>query len=1229
MVFIRYVKICSTVFTKTEFKELMAQRILILDGAMGTEIQKHKLSEGDFRGSLYPEWHIELKGNNDLLTLTKPDLIKNIHQEFVDAGSDIIETNTFNSNKTSQSDYDLEDITYKLNYEGAKLAKEVASNAQNQVLVAGVIGPTNRTASLSPDVTDPAARNTSFDELKKDYKECLDGLIDGGSDIILIETIFDTLNAKAAIFAYLEKCEELEFDIPLMISGTITDASGRTLSGQTVDAFWTSVAHAKPDSIGFNCALGAEQLRPHLKRISEIADVAVSVHPNAGLPNEMGGYDQSPGQMAGFAEEFCDNKFVNIVGGCCGTTTDHLKSICAKVADKAPRKIPQNKKQTFLSGLESLNINEQSLFVNVGERTNVTGSKKFARLIKEKEYDEALEVAREQVEFGAQVIDINMDEGMLDAKTEMSHFLKLLATEPAISKVPVMIDSSKWDVIEEGLKILQGKCIVNSISLKEGEKDFIAKAQMCKKYGAAVIVMLFDEDGQADSLERKNEISKRSYEILTEQANFNPQDIIIDPNVFAVATGLEEHNNYAVDFINACKYITENLPGAKISGGISNVSFSFRGNDTVREAMHSVFLYHAIKNGLSMGIVNAGQLVVYEEIDPNLKELVEDVILNRTEDATERLVEKASDYLSQDDTSSKNNLEWRESSVEERISHALINGINKFIVEDSEEARLKLPSPVSVIEGPLMDGMNIVGDLFGEGKMFLPQVVKSARVMKEAVAYLVPYIEESKDQRSSSNGKVVMATVKGDVHDIGKNIVGVIMQCNNFEVIDLGVMVPAETIIQTAIDEKADFIGLSGLITPSLDEMINIAEEMTRKGLNIPILIGGATTSKAHTALKIEPAYTSGQAVHVTDASRSVGVLQSLVTSEEREKFIEAIRNDYEKTRERLANKDSKPLLTLHEANENKFLFDWDNYKPPIPSFLGKKHIKGIKIKDIKDYIDWTIFFRSWDLAGQFPKILEDKVVGESASNLYQDALLMLDELEKENFIELEAVIGFWPAQQENENELCLFDEKKEALITRLHFLRQQKPQGIRPNFCLTDFIKPSSDSLDDHIGAFAVSAGKGIEERCLEYEKNNDDYSSIMLKAIADRLAEALAEYLHERVRKEYWGYAKDENLTNEELIKEKYVGIRPAPGYPACPDHSEKVKLFQLLNSDNTVDISLTENFAMYPAASVSGWYFSHPDSKYFGVGKIGQDQVKAIADSRGETIEITTKYLRPNLD
>ena len=1215
-------------FTKTEFQKLLNDRIIILDGAMGTEIQKHTLTEEDFRGQQFADWSSEVKGNNDLLTLTKPELIKKIHQGFIAAGCDIIETNTFNSNSTSQSDYGLEDIVYDLNYEGSKLAKDAANESTREILVAGVVGPTNRTGSLSPDVTDPSARNTSFDDLKEDYKNCINGLMDGGADIILIETVFDTLNAKAAIFAYLEKCEEIDFEIPLMISGTITDASGRTLSGQTVEAFWASVSHAKPDSIGFNCALGAEQLRPHIKRISEIANTAVSVHPNAGLPNEMGGYDQSPGEMSVFIEDFCNDEFINIVGGCCGTTTDHLKAIASKISKKPPRKIPNHKPTTFLSGLERLNIEQKSLFVNVGERTNVTGSKKFARLIKEKQYDEALEVAREQVELGAQIIDINMDEGMLDAKHEMDYFLKLLATEPAISKVPVMIDSSKWEVIEAGLKILQGKCIVNSISLKEGEEDFLYKAKLCKKYGAAVIVMLFDEKGQADSLERKNIIAKRSYETLTKIC-FDPSDIIIDPNVFAVATGLEEHNNYAVDFIDSCKFIINNLPEAKISGGISNVSFSFRGNDTVREAMHSVFLYHAIKNGLSMGIVNAGQLVVYEEIEPELKALVEDVILNRNPDATEKLVDKASEYLNTDKKISKNDEKWRDDSVENRISHALINGINKFIIEDAEEARIKLPSPVKVIEGPLMDGMNIVGDLFGEGKMFLPQVVKSARVMKEAVAYLVPYIEESKDTKSSSNGKVVMATVKGDVHDIGKNIVGVIMQCNNFEVIDLGVMVPAEKIIQTAIDEKADFIGLSGLITPSLDEMINIGEEMTKKNLNIPILIGGATTSKAHTALKIEPSYTSGQTIHVTDASRSVGVLQNLVSIDSRDEFIKGIKEDYIKTRLRLENSDSKPLLTLSEAINNKFQFDWENYQATIPTFLGEKKITGIKIQDLRAYIDWTIFFRSWDLAGQFPKILKDDVVGEAATSLYEDALMMLDEIQKEDFIELEAVIGFWPAHQVNHNEISIFDINKENEIFRLNCMRQQKPQGIRPNFCLADFITPAEHDADDFIGGFAVSAGKSVEEKCLEYEKNNDDYSSIMLKALADRLAEAMAEYVHERVRKEFWGYATEEQLTNEDLIKEKYVGIRPAPGYPACPDHSEKNKLFALLNAKNLVDISLTENFAMYPAASVSGWYFSHPESKYFGVGKIGMDQVEFISESRQEDLEITKKHLRPNLD
>ena len=1215
-------------YSKSDFSSLLKEKILVLDGAMGTMIQSHNLKEADYRGNEFRDWQIDLKGNNDLLTLTKPDLISSIHQSFVEAGSDIIETNTFNSNSVSQSDYGLEERTYDLNFQGAKLAKEVATKSKKEILVAGVLGPTNRTASLSPEVSDLAARNISFDELKQDYEICINGLMDGGADILLIETIFDTLNAKAAIYAYLDKCEELKLDIPLMISGTITDASGRTLSGQTVEAFWNSVKHSNPNSIGFNCALGAEQLRPHIKKISEIADTATSVHPNAGLPNEMGEYEQSPGEMAQHIEEFVNETYVNIVGGCCGTTADHIKAIVTKLKNKKPRIPPSIENVTQLSGIEALNIDENSLFVNVGERSNVTGSKKFARLIKEKKYEEALDVAREQVDQGAQIIDINMDEGMLDAKAEMQHFLKLLATEPAICKVPVMIDSSKWEVIEEGLKILQGKCIVNSISLKEGEEEFINKANVCRKYGASIVVMLFDEEGQADSLKKRKDLSKRSYDLLTKELNFPAEDIIIDPNVFAVATGLEEHNNYAVDFIESCKYIKNNLPNAKISGGISNVSFSFRGNNPVREAMHSVFLYHAIKNGLTMGIVNAGQLIVYEEIEPDLKRLVEDVILNKSNEATENLVSKASEFLNSNSKEEEKDLSWRNANVDERISYALVNGISKFIVEDSEEARLKLPSPIQVIEGPLMDGMNIVGDLFGEGKMFLPQVVKSARVMKEAVAYLVPFIEESKDKKSMSNGKVVMATVKGDVHDIGKNIVGVILQCNNFEVIDLGVMVPAEEIIETAIKEKADFIGLSGLITPSLDEMINVVTEMNRKDMNIPVLIGGATTSKAHTALKIEPAYQKGQTIHVIDASRSVGVLQNLVTEEIKEEYIREIREDYEKTRLRLKNADDKPLLKIEDANRNKHQIDWSNYTPIKPSFLGSKKLEDIEVKDLRNYIDWTIFFRSWDLVGKFPEILKDKKVGKAAESLYQDALNMLDEIEKSNLIRPEGVIGFWEAHQINENDIKVLDPNKKSTIV-LNHLRQQKPQGIRPNFCLSDFITPEEMKTKDYIGGFAVSTGQGVEEKCKLYEENNDDYSSIMLKAIADRLAEAMAEFVHERVRKVYWGYAKDENLTNEDLIKERYIGIRPAPGYPACPDHSEKLKLFSLLDSDSLSQIKLTENFAMTPAASVSGWYFSHPESKYFGVGKIGMDQVERISKNRSEDLELTKKFLKPNLD
>ena len=1215
--------------SKVEFSELLKEKIYLLDGAMGTMIQAQNLQEQDYKGERFRDHKVDLKGNNDLLTLTKPELIEEIHCSFLKAGSDIIETNTFNSNAISQSDYSLEHVTYELNLEGARVAKKAINKINPAALIAGVLGPTNRTASLSPDVSDPATRNVTFDYLVENYQEAINGLLDGGADIILIETIFDTLNAKAAIFAYLNKCDELNFEIPLMISGTITDASGRTLSGQTVEAFWVSMKHANPNSIGFNCALGAKQLRPHLHSISKIADTAISLHPNAGLPNEMGDYDESPGAMAQLIHEFAEDQHINIVGGCCGTTPDHIKAISALLKDIKPRLIPDKDFTSMLSGLEPLFMNKDSLFINVGERTNVTGSRKFARLIKEKNYEEALDVARDQVESGAQIIDINMDEGMLDSEKEMQYFLKLLATEPNICKVPVMIDSSKWTVIEEGLKILQGKCVVNSISLKEGQEEFYERANLCKKYGAAVVVMLFDENGQADSYERRCQISKRCYELLVNEINFPPEDIFIDPNVFAVATGLEEHNNYAKDFIESCKYISTNLPHVKISGGISNVSFSFRGNDPVREAMHSVFLFHAIKNGLSMGIVNAGQLGVYEDIDPELKHLVEDVILNRNNQSTEKLVDEAMKYLGGDKEKETEKLLWREKVVGDRISHALVHGINKFIVKDAEEARLSLPNPVEVIEGPLMDGMNIVGDLFGEGKMFLPQVVKSARVMKEAVAYLVPFIEESETEKAKTNGKIVMATVKGDVHDIGKNIVGVILQCNNFEVIDLGVMVPTETIIETAIAENADFVGLSGLITPSLDEMITVAEEMTRKGLKIPILIGGATTSKAHTALKIEPNYKTGPVIHVIDASRSVGVLQNLVTEDKRDAFLGDIKKDYVKVRERLKNSDSKPLMKLENANNNKLQINWSEFRSIKPSFLGTKAFNDIKIKDLRDYIDWSIFFRSWDLAGSYPKILKDEVVGEAATQLFKDAIEMLDELEKENIIKTSGVVGFWPANQINHNNIEIYDPDTNAVLETLNNLRQQKPQGTRPNVCLSDFVAPKELEIRDYLGGFAVTTGLGVEEKCKEYEQNNDDYSSIMLKALADRLAEALAEYMHEKVRQSHWGYASEENLSNEELIKEKYQGIRPAPGYPACPDHSEKNKLFSLLQATKATGITLTENFAMYPAASVSGWYYANPESKYFGVGKIGIDQVEEVAKSRGDTLDETKKHLRPNLD
>ena len=1213
-----------------EFQKKLREKILVMDGAMGTEIQSKKLSEEDFRGNLFKDYSKDLKGNNDLLNLTQPEVIKEIHKSFLNKGSDFIQTNTFNSSSISQNDYGLAERAYELNFNGARIAKEIIKELKANAWVIGSIGPTNTTASMSPDVTDPSKRNILFDQLVNSYKECIEGLIDGGVDFLMFETIFDTLNAKAGIYAYIDKCIEIGKEVPLMISGTITDNSGRTLSGQTPEAFWTSIKHANPFSIGFNCALGAEQLRPHLVSLNKIADAPISLHPNAGLPNEMGEYDETPSHMAKVIKEMAENGLLNIVGGCCGTTPEHIEAIKDAVEGIKPRKLTTHKQQSTFSGLEHLVITDDSLFVNIGERTNVTGSTKFAKLIKEKNYSEALEVAKDQVSSGAQIIDVNMDEGMLDSLEEMDLFLKLVATEPDISKVPIMIDSSKWEVIEAGLKVIQGKSIVNSISLKEGEEEFIRVAKSCLNYGAAVIVMAFDEKGQADSLVRKKEICKRSYDLLTNKVKFPPEDIIFDPNVFAVATGLEEHRNFANDFFDACVYIKKEFPLTNISGGISNVSFSFRGNNAVREAMHSVFLFHAIKSGLTMGIVNAGQLAVYEDIDPELKVLVEDVILNRREDATERLVDEATKFLQDQSTATKDE-EWRNLKVSERINHSLVKGINKYIIEDVEELRLESDSPVEVIEGPLMDGMNVVGDLFGEGKMFLPQVVKSARVMKEAVSYLIPYLEEEKEGGISSNGKIVMATVKGDVHDIGKNIVGVVLQCNNYEILDLGVMVPAEQIIETAVKEKADLIGLSGLITPSLDEMINVVQELSRRKINIPVLIGGATTSKAHTALKIEPNYKTGLATHVLDASRSVGVVQKLLSKKNKKSYTEEIRKDYVITRERLANKSSPNLLSLEGANKNKLNINWKKSKPVKPSFLGVQELNPVPVNVLRSYIDWTPFFKTWSLAGSYPKILKDKVVGEAATQLFRDANKMLDELEKSKIIKNKSVIGFWPASQDKNNEVKVYkNEKRGEHITTLNFPRQQRIQGKgNPNLSLSDFIAPEGTDTKDYIGAFAVTSGIGVAEACAEYENNNDDYSSIMLKAIADRLAESLAEYVHEKVRKDYWGYSKDEKLTQEALIKEKYIGIRPAPGYPACPDHSEKVKLFSLLHAKEKANIYLTENFAMLPAASISGWYFSNSESKYFGLGKITEDQIKNISSNREEDIKLTKKYYSTNLE
>ena len=1204
---------------------------------MGTMIQAHKFSEDDYRGSRFADWHQDVAGNNDLLSLTQPQIIQDIHRVYLEAGADIVETNTFNSTATSLADYGMESLVRELNEAGAKLAREACdaiATPDRPRWVAGVLGPTSRTLSISPDVNDPGARNVTFDELVETYMEATEGLIAGGSDIILIETIFDTLNAKAAIFAVQQVFENLDLVLPIMISGTITDASGRTLSGQTAEAFWNSLSHAKPFSIGLNCALGAKELRPHIEELSKISDTLVSAHPNAGLPNEFGEYDETPEEMAAIVGEFAQSGLVNIIGGCCGTSPDHIQAIAEAVKPCATRVIPEIEPACRLSGLEPFNITADSLFVNVGERCNVTGSARFKRLVLEEDYDTALDVARQQVEDGAQVIDINMDEGMLDAVHAMTTFLKLIASEPDISRIPLMIDSSKWHVIEAGLKWAQGKCIVNSISLKEGEEPFIKQAKLCQKYGAAVVVMAFDTAGQADNLERRKEICQRSYDILVNQVGFNPNDIIFDPNVFAVATGIEEHNNYAVDFIEGSRWIKQNLPGALISGGISNVSFSFRGNNPVREAIHSVFLLHAIQAGLSMGIVNAGQLAVYSDLPDELRDKVEDVILNRHPDGTEQLVDIAEKYRGDGSTEEKKeDLEWRSWPVEKRLEHALVKGITSFIIEDTEAARLSVERPLHVIEGPLMDGMNVVGDLFGAGKMFLPQVVKSARVMKQAVAHLQPFIEEEKEDGTEANGKVLMATVKGDVHDIGKNIVGVVLGCNNYEVVDLGVMVPAEKIIDTALKENVDIIGLSGLITPSLDEMVHIASELERRELDFPLLIGGATTSKAHTAVKIDPKYHRNQTIYVPDASRAVGVASKLLSKEQRDAYVAEIQSEYDQVRIRTANRKPKgKILSYDESVSSGLKLDWESYLPPIPTSLGVQVLEDYPLEALVDTIDWTPFFITWNLAGKYPKILQDEKVGEAARNLFDDAQIMLKQLVADKQLRAQAVFGLWPANTVNADDIEVYaDESRTEVLSTLHQIRQQtqKMGASSAMTSLADFVAPKDTGVNDYIGAFAVTTGIGVEALASEYEAQGDDYNSIMVKALADRLAEAFAEHLHMRIRKEFWGYANDETLDNEDLIREKYQGIRPAPGYPACPDHTEKESLFALLDATNTTGISLTESFAMMPAASVRGWYFSHPQSKYFNTGKIQRDQLESLASRKGMPVEQLARWLGSVLD
>ncbi|MGH8735867.1 MAG: methionine synthase [Burkholderiales bacterium] len=1216
---------------------LLALRILLLDGAMGTMIQREKLSEAQFRGARFHDWPIEVRGNNDLLSLTQPDLIRRIHCDYLAAGADIIETNTFNSTSVSMTDYGMESLVREINFAAATIARSAATeweakDPSRPRFVAGVLGPTSKTTSLSPDVNDPGFRNVSFDQLVSAYGEALDALMDGGADLVLVETVFDTLNAKAALFA-VETCfERRGTRLPVIVSGTITDASGRTLSGQTAEAFYNSVRHLRPLAIGLNCALGAKELRPYVEELSGVAEAYVSCHPNAGLPNAFGEYDDTPESMARQMGEWARSGWLNIAGGCCGTTPAHIKAIAETLRGVAPRVIPALPKKLRLAGLEPLNVGDDSLFVNAGERTNVTGSKAFARLILVGDYASALSVARQQVESGAQIIDVNMDEAMLDSEKAMKTFLSLIASEPDIARVPVMVDSSKWSVIEAGLRCVQGKGVVNSISLKEGEAEFLRQARLVRKYGAAAIVMAFDEKGQADTLERREAICRRCYDLLTREADFPPEDIIFDPNIFAIATGLEEHARYGIDYLEAVAWIRRNLPYAKVSGGVSNLSFSFRGNDAVREAMHTAFLYHAVRAGMSMGIVNAGQLGVYEEIEPQLLEHVEDVIFSRREDATERMVEFANSV----ETGAKENVKdeaWRTGSVEQRLAHALVSGIATHVVEDAEEARLKFAHPIEVIEGPLMDGMNVVGDLFGAGKMFLPQVVKSARVMKLAVAHLIPFIEAEKKKSGDAGrakGKVVIATVKGDVHDIGKNIVAVVLQCNNYDVVNLGVMVPSQKILETARREKADAIGLSGLITPSLEEMAHVAREMQREGFSVPLLIGGATTSRAHTAVKIAPNYL-GPVVYVPDASRSVTVVSSLLSSEQREAFFAEVRADYERIR--VQHRDKKgpgPLHPIAEARRLGLKIDWETYRPPPPHRLGVTVLREYPLAELVPYIDWTPFFQTWELSGSYPKILRDPVVGDAARKLFADAQKELKRLVGEKWITANAVFGVFPAAQVNDDDVELYaDERRLDVLMTWHNLRQQnhKPTG-RPNLCLADFVAPKDSGVLDYVGAFAVTAGGGIDRRVAEFEARHDDYGAIMLKSLTDRLAEAFAERLHERVRREFWGYAADEKLGSDELVAEKYRGIRPAPGYPACPDHTEKRALFTLLDAERNADMLLTESCAMLPAASVSGFYLSHTESSYFAVGKIGRDQVKDYARRKGMHLAEAERWLAPYL-